>query len=129
MARKKAKRPPRSAEKKVVSSAPAAFCAGVSKGLITRTQDGILLNIRVWPDAQRTAIDDPYDESAIKLRVAAPPVEGKANTEIVRFLAELLGITHSDLSVVRGASGSDKVVRVRGLGEAKIWEILSSNLR
>ena len=97
--------------------------------MITRTQDGILLNIRVWPDAQRTAIDDPYDESAIKLRVAAPPVEGKANAEIVRFLAELLGTTHSDLSVVRGASGSDKVVRVRGLGEAKIWEILSSNLR
>jgi uncharacterized protein (TIGR00251 family) len=100
----------------------------VSKGFTTRTLDGTLLDLRVSPGAKRTAIDDPYGASAIKLRVAAPPVNGKANVEIESFLAELLGTSRSDVSVVQGASSRDKVVRVRGLGEAKVREILSSHL-
>ncbi len=101
----------------------------MSKDFIARTQEGILLDLKVSPAAKRTAIDGGYGESAIKLRVAAPPVDGKANVEIVRFLAELLGTYRSEVSVVRGASSGDKVVRDYGLGEAKVRKILSSHLR
>jgi uncharacterized protein len=100
----------------------------VIKGFITRTQDVILHDLRVSPGGKRTAIDGPCGESAIKLRVAAPPVDGKANVKIECFLAELLGTSCSDVSVVRGASSKNKVVRVRGPGEAKGREILSSHL-
>jgi uncharacterized protein len=101
----------------------------VSKDFITRTQEGIVLDLKVSPAAKRTAIDGAYGESAIKPRVAAPPVDGKAKVGIVRFLAELLGTFRSDVSAVRGVSSGDKVVRVRGLGEAKVRKILSSHLR
>jgi uncharacterized protein (TIGR00251 family) len=110
------------------SFAPAAFCAGVSRGFVTPSEDGILISLRVSPGAKRTSIDGPFGESAIRLRAAAPPVDGKANAEIERFLAELLGTSSSDVSVLRGASSRDKVVRVRGLGEEEIRKILSPYL-
>ena len=100
----------------------------MSRGFITPTEDGILINLRVSPGARRTSVEGPYGESAIRFRAAAPPVDGKANVEIERFLAELLGTPRSDVSVVRDASSRDKVVRVRGLEEAKIRKILSSHL-
>jgi uncharacterized protein (TIGR00251 family) len=59
----------------------------VSKGFFTPTKDGILLNLRVSPGAKRTSIEGPYG-AALKLKVAAPPVGGKANAEVERFLAK-----------------------------------------
>jgi len=99
-----------------------------SKDLITRTRNGTLLNLRVSPNAKRTSIEGPYGESAIRLRVAAPPVAGKANAEVETLLAKLLGATRSNVSVVSGASSSDKVVLLTGPVQAEIEEILSAYL-
>jgi uncharacterized protein len=63
----------------------------VSRGCITSTEDGILLNLRVSPGAKHSSIEGPYGESTLKLKVMAPPIDGKANAEVERFLAELLG--------------------------------------
>ena len=71
--------------------------------------------MRVSPGAKRTGIDGPYGESALKLRISAPPVDGKANAEITRFLSRLLGMARSDAEVVRGSSGRDKTVLLRGV--------------
>jgi uncharacterized protein (TIGR00251 family) len=101
----------------------------VSRGYITATRDGILLNLRVSPGAKRSSIEGPYGESSIRLRIAAPPVNGRANTEDERFLAELLGISSSNSTVARGAKSRDKTVRVRGVGEDEVRKILSSHLR
>ncbi len=101
----------------------------VSRDFITRTRDGILLNIRVSPGAKRTSIEGPYGESAIRLRVAAPPVAGKANAEVETFLAKLLGTPRSNVTVVRGASSRDKVVLLRSPGPEETQEILSAHLR
>ena len=111
------------------SFAPAAFCAGVSRGFITRTADGILITLRVSPGAKHTSIEGSYGESAIRLRVMAPPVDGKANVQIEHFLAELLGISRLDVAVVKGASSREKVVLVRGPGQVETRKILSSHLQ
>ena len=100
-----------------------------SKDFITRTRNGILLNLRVSPNAKRTSIEGPYGESAIRLRVAAPPVAGRANAEVETFLAKLLGTPRSNVTVVRGASSSDKVVLLTGAVQAELEEILSAHLR
>ena len=100
----------------------------MSRGFITSTGDGVLINLRASPGAKRTTIEGPFGEDAIRLRAAAPPVDGKANVEIESFLAELLGTPRSDVSVLRGASSRDKVVRVRGPGEAEIRRLLSPHL-
>jgi uncharacterized protein len=100
----------------------------VSRDFITATRDGILLNLRISPGAKRSSIEGPYGESALKLRVAAPPVDGKANAEAERFLAELLGIPRSDVTVVREASSRDKVILIHGVGQVEVQKILPAHL-
>jgi uncharacterized protein len=110
------------------SSALAAFCAGVSRGFITPPEDGILINLMLSPGAKHTSIEGPYGENSIKLRVAAPPTDGKANAEVERFLAEILGTSPSDIKLVRGASTRDKVVLVRGRTQVKTRKLFSAHL-
>lgn len=52
---------------------------------------------------------------ALKLRVAAPPVDGAANEAVVRFLAERLGVPRSAVRVEAGATGRSKVIAVAGI--------------
>jgi uncharacterized protein len=99
------------------------------KGFLTPARDGILLNLHVSPGAKRTSIEGPYGENALKLKVASPPVDGKANAELERFLAESLGVPGSDVAVIQGTSSRNKVVLVRGAEAATLREILTSSPR
>ena len=101
----------------------------MSKGFITAAEEGILLNLRVSPGAKRFAIEGPYGDHAMKLKVAAPPVDGKANAEVSRFLAALLDVPPSDVTVIRGASSRDKKVLVRGIEEATAREALAARFQ
>ena len=56
----------------------------------------------------------------MRLAVTAPPVEGQANEAVRRLLARALGVAPSAITVVRGARGRDKVVRVEGLTFAQL---------
>jgi uncharacterized protein (TIGR00251 family) len=100
----------------------------VSKRFITSTRDGAEINLRVSPGARSTTIAGAYGDDAIKLRVAAPPVKGRANAEAERYVAELLGVTASEVSVVRGASARSKTVFIRGVEAEEVREILSGYL-
>jgi uncharacterized protein len=100
----------------------------VSRGFVTRTGDGARIKLRISPGARSTSIAGAYGEDAIKLRVAALPVEGRANAEVERYVAKLLGITASDVSIIRGASDRNKAVLVRGVEAEEVYEILTAHL-
>lgn len=100
----------------------------MSRTFVVSSRHGAILNLRVSPGAKRTSLEGAYGEDALKLRVAAPPVEGKANAEAERYVAELLGVASSDVCVVRGASGRNKAVLVRGAVPEEMREILSRHL-
>ncbi|MGH3089591.1 MAG: DUF167 domain-containing protein [Rubrobacteraceae bacterium] len=87
--------------------------------------DGVLISLRVSPEAKRTGIEGTHGESAFKLKVAAPPVDGKANAEAEAFIAKLLGVRRSDVEVVRGVRSRDKKVLVRGGDLAGVRKALS----
>jgi uncharacterized protein (TIGR00251 family) len=70
--------------------------------------------IKVHPRAKRTAITGRLGE-AYKLDLKAPPVDGKANAECVRFFAELAGVPRSAVRIVQGAAGRMKVVEIAGV--------------
>jgi len=70
--------------------------------------------VKVHPRAKRSAIVGRLGE-AWKLDLAAPPVEGKANEECVRFLAELAGVARSRVRIISGASSRTKVVEIAGV--------------
>jgi uncharacterized protein len=71
--------------------------------------------VRVQPRASRTELVGRHGD-ALKIRVAAPPVDGAANDTLVRFLAELLGVPRSSVAVTAGGSGRVKTVAVSGVG-------------
>ena len=87
-----------------------------TRGFVRPSKGGVLVRLRVSPGSKRTSLKGLYGEAAVKLSVAAPPVDGKANAEVGRFLAGLLDIPPSDVTVVNGTSSRDKTVFVRGGG-------------
>ncbi len=76
--------------------------------------DGTVIRIRVVPRASRTRLAGLHGD-LVKLRVAAPPVEGRANEEVVAHLADALGLRARDLALVAGDRSRTKTVRVAGL--------------
>lgn len=73
---------------------------------------GAALAIRVTPRASKNEITEILHDGTIKIRLTAPPVEGKANSELIRFLADVLDIAPSKLEIVAGETGRDKLVSV-----------------
>jgi uncharacterized protein (TIGR00251 family) len=74
------------------------------------------ITVKVHPRARRTALGARLGD-AWKLSLAAPPVDGKANDECVRFLAELAGVPKSRVRIVSGATSRIKVVEVEGVSQ------------
>jgi uncharacterized protein (TIGR00251 family) len=81
------------------------------------------LRVRLTPRAARAAIAGARD-GVLQVRVTAPPVDGQANAALCRLLAKALGVAPSRVSVVRGASVRDKLVRVDGVETADAHERL-----
>ena len=81
------------------------------------------LSVRAQPRASRSELAGEHD-GALKVRLAAPPVEGEANRELERFLAKLLGVGRSRVRVVAGETGRNKVVEVEGLTIADVERLL-----
>jgi uncharacterized protein (TIGR00251 family) len=75
--------------------------------------------VKVHPRARRSALAGRLGE-AWKLDLAAPPVDGKANDECVRFLAELAGVPRARVRIVAGATGRMKVVEIEGVELAEL---------
>ena len=76
---------------------------------------GVRLQISAQPRASRTELIGIHG-GALKIRLAAPPVDGAANLELLRFLARLLRVPRSNLTLIGGAAAKRKLVQVRGVG-------------
>jgi uncharacterized protein (TIGR00251 family) len=80
---------------------------------------GVRLVVRAKPRAKTSRVVRAEGIS-IDVALAAPPVDGAANDELLRVLSEVLGVPRSALAIVRGNTGRRKVVEVRGLPEADV---------
>jgi uncharacterized protein len=83
------------------------------------------LTVKVHPRARRSALAGRLGE-AWKLSLAAPPVDGKANDECVRFLAELAGVPRSRVRIVKGLTSRLKVVEIEGVPQEDLERRLSA---
>jgi uncharacterized protein len=83
------------------------------------------VTIAVWatPGASRSEVVGVAD-GCVRVRLAAPAREGKANRELVRLIADALDVGRRDLTLVAGGSGRRKLVRVRGVDLARAHEKL-----
>lgn len=82
-----------------------------------------VLTIHVQPKAKTTEVVGWHGD-AVKIRVAAPPIGGAANAELVRFLAERLGIARDAVRVVSGATGRRKWVAIEGVEREHVIKLL-----
>jgi uncharacterized protein (TIGR00251 family) len=73
--------------------------------------DGVLLHVSVMPNAKRTEVDGLHD-GALRVRLAAPPIEGRANEVLVAWLAKSLGVPKRDVELLRGEASRRKQVAI-----------------
>ena len=94
--------------------------------MIRATESGgaLTFSVRVVPRASKTEAAGEHD-GALKVRVAAPPVEGAANEELVRFLAKRLGVPARCVEIVGGHTSKMKLVRVAGAKESELLRLAS----
>lgn len=89
--------------------------------------NGVVFSIHVVPGAAKNEIVGVQDE-ALKVKIAAPPVEGRANAECIRFLSETLGIKKNQVTVTSGHRSRKKVIAIEGLNVRDATAILSGLL-
>ena len=80
---------------------------------ISGTPDGVRIRVQVQPRASRTEVTGPHDD-VIKIRLAAPPVDGAANQALIRLAASTLAVPRSAVTVRAGHAARRKVVDVVG---------------
>jgi uncharacterized protein (TIGR00251 family) len=85
--------------------------------IITATATGVRLRIHVQPGASRTEIAGHHGD-ALRIRVATPPVDGRANDALVRYLADRLDVPRRTVEIVAGMTSRRKVVDVSGIDVA-----------
>ena len=82
--------------------------------------------VHVVPRSKVTEVAGRHGD-AIRIRLAAPPVDGAANDELIRFLAERLGIPRGTIAIVRGATGRRKTLSVEGMMDARVQQLLMAD--
>lgn len=78
------------------------------------TKDGAVLAVHVQPNAVRTECVGLHGD-AVKIRIAAPPVDGAANDELIRYVAGRCGIPRANVAIQSGAEGRRKRLRLTGI--------------
>ena len=84
---------------------------------------GARFRVRVVPRARRSEVAGLWGD-CLKVRRAAPPVEGAANRELVAFLAQALGVRPAQVEILSGASSREKLIAVEGVGPQEVEQRL-----
>jgi len=87
---------------------------------------GVLADLLIQPGASRTAVAGNL-EGRIKLQIAAPPVDGKANAELLKFLKKKLHVPAGNVVIVSGETGRRKRVRITGFTADELLKKLSGD--
>jgi uncharacterized protein (TIGR00251 family) len=92
--------------------------------MIEVTPDGVVLSVRVIPRAGRSGLAGIRDD-AVLVRLAAAPVDGAANAELIETLADALDVPPRAVSIVSGERSRQKRVRIVGIGAATVEAVVA----
>lgn len=91
------------------------------------TTEGIVLQIQVLPNAPKSQIIGEHNQ-ALKIKIKSPPVDGKANEEIIRFFSQIFQISKSKIEVLRGEKSKIKSILVRGLNLSQVKDAIQKQI-
>jgi uncharacterized protein (TIGR00251 family) len=89
--------------------------------------EGATFAVRVQPRASRTGIAGMHGE-ALRITLAALPIDGRANDELLHYLADLFRVSRSAVHILAGQSGRNKIVRIAGRSAAELTSALNERL-
>jgi hypothetical protein len=84
--------------------------------------NGVVLTVRVVPRASRSEIVWLHD-GVLKVRIAAPPVDGAANAALIKLLAKHFGVSKSDVTIVHGGKSKNKRIRIMNITRSGFEDI------
>src|SRR5450759_5220684 len=89
---------------------------------------GAALAVRVTPRASKNEIVDILSDGTVKIHLTAPPVEGKANAALLKFLSKVLDVSQKRLELVAGAGGRDKLISVSDMDADTLHKKIVDNI-
>jgi uncharacterized protein len=89
---------------------------------------GAAIAVRVTPRASRNEVVEIQSDGTIRIHLTAPAHEGKANEELIKFLSDVLGAPKTNIDIVAGATGRDKLVSVLGMDADEVHNRIMGHL-
>ena len=83
------------------------------------SQSGAKITVHVQPNARRNEALG-YEDGVLRMKIAAPPVKGRANRELIEFLSQRLGVSRGSVTIEKGATSRSKVIGVSGLSQDEV---------
>ena len=90
---------------------------------MNETADGLEVRIKAVPRASKDEIQGLHD-GALKIRLTTPPVDGKANQALIKFLSKQLNISKAQIELTQGETSRSKILRISGITAKQIHERL-----
>lgn len=78
------------------------------------------------PNAHANQINSVLSDGTFKIKIKAQPISGKANKELIAFLADILSIRKSNVIIISGEKSRNKIIELEGIEEKKFYEILEN---
>ena len=88
--------------------------------------EDMILKVYLQPKSSKNEVVDPYRDG-IKVKVTSPPVEGKANENLIRLLAKELGISPSCIEIIKGHHSREKTLRILGMSDLELKKKLQNS--
>ena len=95
---------------------------------VRETDRGVTFQIRVLPRSSKCELAGLQGD-ALKIRITAPPIEGRANEECIRFLASLFNVKRTDIAIAAGHKSKNKRVTVAGLTSSDVLRAIPESPR
>ncbi len=90
--------------------------------------NGIRIRVRITPNAPRNQVTGLRNDTYL-VKINAPPVEGKANKALIEFLSELLDISKSSITILKGQTSRDKVLLIFGISQPELAQRLAKVIK
>lgn len=94
--------------------------------LVTEQKNSITFSVRAQPRATKSGLAGEV-EGALKIKLAAPPVDGAANEELIRFLAKKFDVSRQHVEIISGTNSKHKIVRLHGISRGEFEAKLNQN--
>ncbi len=86
--------------------------------MIKKTKDGIIFQIKISPNSSKNEVIKTPD--LVKIKITAPPVDGKANKCLIEYLSKLFKIPKTSVEIIKGETSKEKTLLIKVLDDDKI---------